>query len=124
MPGYREFSAPDALCEADDVGREQIEVVCRDLVWPITQIVAALIRHQDAATGIHQAVDLVSPAVPELGNPCSSTIRGPFSGPASATCRLTPLVVRHEKAMGDRIGDPALRSLAVNERAFNRISVS
>ena len=31
VPDNREFSAPDALYEADDVGREQVKVVCRDL---------------------------------------------------------------------------------------------
>ena len=103
VPGYREFLASDVLCEADNVGREQIEVVCRDPMWPVTQIVAALIRHQDAATGIHQVSIWCRQPYQNSGNPCSSTIKGPFSGPASATCRLTPLY-RPPEGMIDRWG--------------------
>ena len=72
-----------AFREADDIGREQVKVVCPDLMRPIAQIVAALIRHQNLAARIRQSVDLVSPAVPELWKPVQKKNRpaGPSGDP-------------------------------------------
>ena len=69
MPDDREMSSSSGFCEAKDVGRKQVQVVCRDRMWPGTQIIAALVRHEDPEPGVRQGLDLVPPAVPELGKP-------------------------------------------------------
>tara|TARA_R110002073_G_scaffold270138_2_gene433446 strand:+ start:1501 stop:1686 length:186 start_codon:yes stop_codon:yes gene_type:complete len=57
----REFVVAECLRETDDIGGEFAHVVRLDLTWRAAAAVAALIRHRDPETGVHDRIDLVPP---------------------------------------------------------------
>ncbi len=54
-------------CQRDDIVGETVDIVVRDGLRLVRQIVAALVGRHDAIAGARQGADLMAPAEPEFG---------------------------------------------------------
>jgi hypothetical protein len=78
VPNYGECLLAEAIGESDDIGRKVVEIIVAGANGLVAEIVASLIGRDDMESTLRQRWDLVTPAVPELGESVQKKYQRPI----------------------------------------------
>src|SRR6266480_52243 len=89
VSGEKDFSLAELIGDGDDVGNELRHGIRRDADGFAAEVIAALVRDDDAKTAADSGSICLCHEYQNSGKPWSRTTRGPSSGPAATACKPT-----------------------------------